>query len=144
MIILDTNILSEMMKQTPDSQVIQWLDRQNPLQLFITTISIAEIGYGLHALPAGNRRNALDNALDNAFENVVKEAFTQRILEFNQAAAWSYGQLMSQRKTLGKPLSILDGQIAAIAYTHQFAVATRNVKDFTDCNLVLINPFATV
>ena len=137
MIILDTNIISEMMKPLPSSTVIVWLDQQDASALYITTITIAEIAYGLHALPVGARRQLLEDA----FHQTMIEAFEYRILSFDESSAHVYGQLMANRKKIGRPLSILDGQIAAIAHANGFAVATRNTSDFSDCGLSLINPF---
>lgn len=137
MMILDTNIISEMMKANPAINLIKWLDEQEVMQLFITTITIAEITYGLHVLPKGNRRSILENA----FNNAVMEAFKHRILSFDVHAAYHYGKLMSQRKTLGRPLSLPDGQIASIAGVHDAVIVTRNTRDFINCELELINPF---
>lgn len=137
MILLDTNIISEMMKATPSANVSEWLDQQPVAEVFITTITIAEITYGLQALPNGNRRTVLSDA----FDKTVIEAFKHRILSFDEQAAHLYGEIMSRRKSLGQPLSILDGQIAAIARAHRLKLATRNVRDFGECGLELINPF---
>lgn len=137
MILLDTNIISEMMKPSPSTKMMEWIDQQEVIHLFITTITIAEISYGIHALPKGNRRRIIENAFDKAIRN----SFKHRILSFEEPAAHLYGKLMGQRKELGKPLSILDGQIAAIALSHGAALATRNIRDFTHCSLDLINPF---
>jgi predicted nucleic acid-binding protein len=137
MIILDTNILSELMKSTPDSKVIAWLDTQVVSQLFITTISIAEISYGINVLPEGKRRDSLENA----FHQAINKAFKHRIIVFDEVDAHMYGMLMSKRKKMGRPLSCLDGQIAAITVNHSAKLATRNVRDFSDCSLELINPF---
>jgi toxin FitB len=137
MILFDTNIISEMMKPSPSSEVINWLDQQETTKLFISTISIAEISFGLNALPEGNRRVQLEQA----FNKAIIESFKYRILSFDESAAHVYGKIMSKRKGLGRPLGILDGQIAAIAYTQGLIIATRNVNDFTGCGLDIINPF---
>jgi hypothetical protein len=137
MILLDTNIISEMMKSSPSSKVIEWLDGEDITQIFISTVTIAEISYGIQCLPNGKRQNYLIEA----FDNVIQEGFKHRILFFHENAAQQYGQLMSHRKKIGKPLSILDGQIAAIAKSEKAALATRNIRDFVDCELILINPF---
>lgn len=137
MIILDTNIISEMMKPIPSPAVIVWLDQQDASALYITSITIAEIVYGLRALPVGSR----SQLLEDAFHQTMMEAFEYRVLSFDEFSAHVYGQLMANRKQIGKPLSILDGQIAAIAHANGFAVATRNTNDFLDCGLSLINPF---
>ena len=137
MILLDTNIISEMMKPVPAATVTHWIDQQETTQLYLSTISIAEITYGINALPKGNRQIALADA----FQKVLKNGFEHRILSFEEAAAHLYGQIMGLRKERGKPLSILDGQIAAIALANNLTLVTRNIKDFSDCGLELINPF---
>lgn len=137
MILIDTNIISELMKPAPDTNVIQWIDRQDIAKLFVSTITIAEISYGLNVLPEGNRRLNLEHA----FNKAILEAFDNRILAFDESAAHNYGKIMSYRKKLGQPLGIPDGQIAAIASTQKAALATRNVRDFINCGLKLINPF---
>lgn len=138
MIILDTHILSELMKSEPELTVIAWLNKQVATQLYITTVSIAEITYGLNSLPEGKRRDALNSAFNQAINN----AFKHRIISFDEAAAYAYGTLMSKRKKMGRPLNSLDGQIAAIALISSATLATRNLCDFVDCNIELINPFA--
>ena len=140
MIILDTNIISEFMTSPPAAPVLTWLNAQEARFLYITTVSIAEISYGLQVLPDGKRRHLLQER----FEQFLALAFAQRILSFDAKAARLYSKIRAQRKVLGRPLSAFDGQIAAIASTHQYAVATRNVKDFADCSIELINPFAFV
>jgi predicted nucleic acid-binding protein len=137
MIILDTNVVSEMMKPVPSQHVIAWMDQQASISLFITSATIAEIVYGLHALPHGNRKLWLEQA----FTNAVVEAFKNRILPLDELAALQYGKIMAQRKADSRPLSVCDGQIAAIASVHHFAIATRNVNDFVHCGIELINPF---
>jgi predicted nucleic acid-binding protein len=137
MIILDTNIISEMMRPFPNTRVISWLDQQGVTQLFITAITIAEISYGINMLPKGKRRSFLENA----FNKVLKEAFMHRTLLFDDPAAHFYGKIMSERKKSGRPMSISDGQIAAIARVHEGAIATRNMHDFENCGLRLLNPF---
>ncbi len=137
MIIVDTNVVSEMMKPFPSQSVISWLDHQEATKLFITTITIAEISYGINVLSEGNRRKILENA----FAMALNEAFKHRILTFDEIAAHEYGKIMSRRKKLGRPFSVPDGQIAAIACIHGALLATRNIRDFSDCDLNLINPF---
>lgn len=137
MILLDTNIISELMKPFPNATVMNWIDRQEILQLFMSAITIAEISYRLNVLPQGNRRNGLENA----FTKATAEAFSGRLLVFDETAAHHYGKIMSYQKELGKPLGVPDGQIAAIARAHGAAMATRNIRNFTDCGLQMINPF---
>lgn len=137
MILIDTNVVSEMMKPSPNKIVLDWIDNQEVDELFISTITLAEISYGLNVLPDGQRRDYLERS----FVKAILEAFTGRILAFDDLAAYQYGKIMGHRKNLGKPLGVPDGQIAAIASVHNAIVATRNVRDFVDCGLQLINPF---
>ncbi len=137
MILLDTNVVSAVMKPEPVQPVLKWLDGQDTVSLYLSTITIAEIVYGLRVLPAGKRRRALEDL----FEQFVARGFEHRILPFDEAAARLYGELMGRRKEIGRPMSILDGQIAAIARANGFAVATGNVRDFEECGLQILNPF---
>ncbi len=137
MIVLDTNLVSEMMKTAASPTVLAWLNAQDAASLYLTTITLAEIGYGLRLLPDGQRRRVLTER----FDLFVAQAFDQRLLSFDEAAARLYGDIMGRRKELGRPMSVPDGQIAAIAKTNGFGIATRNIKDFEDTQLILINPF---
>ena len=138
MIILDTNVVSEFMTSPPASAVLNWLNAQETTSLFLTTITIAEIGFGLRTMPKGRRRDLLTER----FEQFVTTAFEQRILSFDEDAARVYGEVLGYRREIGRPISSLDGQIAAIARSRGFSVATRNIKDFEDCQVELINPFS--
>ena len=140
MILLDTNVVSAVMKPSPERSVVDWLNRQETVTLYLSTISLAEIGYGLQVMPHGNRRRSLEER----FEKFVVKGFEHRILGFDARAARLYGEVMGHRKTLGRPMGILDGQIASIARASRFGVATRNVRDFEECGLDLINPFVSV
>lgn len=140
MIIVDTNVVSELMKHLPAINVVAWVDKQISEDLFLTAISVAEIDYGLSILPHGDRRDLLRNA----FEKVVEEAFAFRVLPFDSNAARWYGQIMSDRKSLGRIMSLFDGQIASIALANGAALATRNVKDFDECRLTIIDPFESL
>lgn len=137
MIIVDTNVVAEMMRPSPDPSVVSWLNDQESAALFLTTVTLGEIGYGLEILPRGRRRLHLEQG----FERVVAEAFAGRILAFDEEAARHYGVIMGRRRAIGRPLSIQDGQIASIARARGFAVATRNVRDFVQCGVEVINPF---
>lgn len=137
MIIVDTNVVSELMKQIPSKNVVAWIDKQTSEDLFITAITVAEIDYGLSILPDGARRSSMRTS----FEKVVEEAFAFRVLSFDTNAARLYGPIMSHRKNLGRVMSLFDGQIASIAQAHNAFVATRNVNDFDKCGLTIINPF---
>lgn len=137
MVILDTNIVAELMKESPALTVISWLNDQESSALFLTTISVGEIRYGLRILPHGRRRLELEHG----FERLLSEAFAGRILVFDEEAAGHYGEVMGRRREIGRPISALDGQIASIARARGCAVATRNVRDFVDCGVEIVNPF---
>jgi len=137
MILLDTNVVSEAMKTRPAEAVVAWLNGQDSDKLFISAVTIGEIAYGLRVLPDGRRRTAIRER----FERFVKLAFGQRVLNYDDAAARIYGELMGERKELGFPMSVPDGQIAAIARCNHTAVATRNIPDFQHCGIEVINPF---
>ncbi len=137
MILLETHIISQVMRPEPSPAVLRWLDRQEASDLFFSTISIAGIGYGLAILPEGARRRALQER----FENFLSRGFEGRILGFDVSAAQGYALLMARRRQLGRPISALDGQLAAIAHSHHLSVATRNVRDFDDCGVAVVNPF---
>lgn len=137
MIILDTNVICELMKPSPMPNVVSWIDNQDATELFISAITIAEISYGITVLPDGNRKRTLEES----FNKTLNDAFKHRILSFDESAAHSYGKIMGHRKLIGRPLSIPDGQIAAIAIMHNFSIATRNIRDFSDCEIEIVNPF---
>lgn len=137
MIVVDTNVISEVMRPQPSPAVLRWLNAQDGNQLFITTVTLAEIGYGLRILPDGQRRWQLQSR----FEQFIAQAFEERVLDFTASAARAYAEIMGYRKEEGRPMSLPDGQIASIAHAHGFGVATRNVKDFEDCGIELVNPF---
>ncbi|MGB5571146.1 MAG: type II toxin-antitoxin system VapC family toxin [Sedimenticolaceae bacterium] len=144
MILLDTNVVSEVMKTRPAETVVAWLNGQDSEKLYVSAITIGEIACGLRILPDGKRRSGLRER----FERFVALAFDQRALAFDQralaydeSAARIYGELMGDRKELGLPMSVPDGQIAAIARLNHLAVATRNVVDFENCGIEVINPF---
>ena len=137
MILLDTNVVSEVMKTQPLEAVVAWLNAQDSERLYVSAVTIGEITYGLRILPDGKRRSGLHER----FERFVALAFDQRVLAYDESAARVYGELMGDRKELGLPMSVPDGQIAAIARLNHLAVATRNVLDFECCGIDVLNPF---
>ena len=137
MILLDTNVVSEVMKTQPAEAVVAWLNGQDSERLYVSAITIGEITYELRILPDGKRRSGLRER----FERFVALAFDQRVLSYDESAARVYGELMGDRKELGLPMSVPDGQIAAIARLNHLAVATRNVLDFEHCGIDVLNPF---
>jgi predicted nucleic acid-binding protein len=137
MILLDTNVLSELMKANPADQVLAWVDAQPATELFISTITVAEILYGISRMPDGKRREQLSKAAEQMF----KGEFAGRLLSFDYEAAGFYAALVSYRESIGRPISTEDAQIAAICIAHDAMLATRNVRDFEECTLDVINPW---
>ena len=138
MILIDTNVISAIMAPMPPSAVLAWLDQQHSDSLYLSSVTVAEIASGIMILPGGKRRETLKSR----FEDFVIRGFAQRVLVFDIEAAIEYGKVMARRRDLGRPLSVPGGQIAAIARHHGIMVATRNLRDFEDCGLDLVDPFA--
>jgi len=138
MIVLDTNVISEMMKPRASDTVCQWMAAQVEGAMYTTSITLAEVHYGLELLPVGKRRSALEEATEIMFEQTLNG----RILLFDEDAARVFAQIMAKRDRLGKPMGEMDAQIAAIARSRGAAVATRNTRDFADCGIKLIDPWA--
>lgn len=137
MIILDTNVLSELMRPTPEGRVLDWIAAQPATSLFTTTITQAEILYGLALLPAGRRKSRLERAADGTFQ----EDLGGRVLAFDGVAARMYAAVAAERRGAGRPISHFDGQIAAICRSRGAALATRNVTDFIGCGIELMDPW---
>ena len=125
------------MKTSPSPTVVAWINDHDPAQLYLTSISIAEICYGIRVLPDGRRRRNLEDT----FEQFVGKAFESRVLGFDEAAARVYGDVMGHNKSIGRIMSVADGQIAAIARANGCGAATRNIRNFEDCGIPLIDPF---
>jgi hypothetical protein len=137
MILLDTNVISELMRPRPDEHVVAWINHQVTATLYVSTVTVAEIEYGLEILPDGGRRQDLERR----FKRFISEGFEQRVLAFDSGAAHEYASILGHRRALGRPMAARDGQIASIAAANELALATRNLGDFTDCGLQLVNPF---
>lgn len=137
MFVLDTNVVSEMMKEHPNADVLAWLDSQLAETLFITAITEAEIRTGITILPGGQRRHQLNAAAELAFGAY----FSGRILAFDSEAAVFYALIAADRRAAGRPISQADCQIAAITRSRGGAVATRNVDDYTGCGIEVFNPW---
>ncbi|MFC7395707.1 type II toxin-antitoxin system VapC family toxin [Chelatococcus sp. GCM10030263] len=140
MIALDTNVISEMLAPVPTPTVEAWLGAQTPSAIFTTTITQAEILYGIGLLPAGRGRHTLEAAITPIFT----EDFRGRILPFDSDAAEVYALIATARRQSGKPISQFDAQIAAIALSRGASLATRNIADFADTGLMIINPWTAV
>jgi toxin FitB len=136
-LIIDTNVISELAKHNPDKAVLAWADQQTTGTLWSTVITEAEILVGLELLPAGRRRDDLERAMASVFTGLLSE----RILPFDGGCTKAYAQLVCLRRAKGKSISMADMQIAAIAKVRNAIVVTRNTDDFSDCGLTLINPW---
>ena len=140
MIIIDTNVVSELMRATPDPAVLAWFAGHAADTLFLTAISEAELRTGAAILPVGQRRDRLVGAIDA----MIDQDFAGRILPFDSPAARCYAETAAARRAAGKPIMDADCQIAAIARACNAAIATRNVKDFEGCGIDVINPWNAV
>jgi toxin FitB len=138
MIVLDTNVLSEVLKPKPSDRVLRWLAAQTPSEVFTTTITLAEILYGIEALPAGKRRTQLLTAVEKMFA----EQFGGRILPFDENSARLFARVAVSREAAGHPISQFDAMIASIARSHRASVSTRNTSDFVECGIQVIDPWA--
>lgn len=140
MILLDTNVLSEFMRPQPSAQVVAWLDKQVPDEIWINAVSRAEIELGLALMPESRRQKNLSEAARIMFD----EDFAGRCLSFDEIAASYYGRIVSIRIRIGRPISVEDALIAAIALAHQMLLSTRNTTDFENIpGLSVINPWET-
>lgn len=137
MIILDTNVVSALMRFPADSVVVAWLDRQPASSIWITVVTLYEIRTGIGLLPAGSRRNALEDA----FDRLLFAALDQRILDFDRSAALAASALTTQRKLQGRTVGLADTQIAGIATARRAAIATRNIRHFSDVDVPVIDPW---
>ena len=137
MIVLDTNVISELWRIKPDPNVLQWIDAQAIETLYLSVVTVAEIRYGVATMPAGRRRKIYQDRL----EQEVLPAFKGRVLAFDLDASRVYAELMASAKAQGKPVGKDDGYIAAIAATNGFIVATRDVSPFTAVGVSVINPW---
>ena len=139
MIVLDTNVISEPMRQAPDVAVVGWLNGQKDTALFTTSITVMELRFGLERLPESKRKADLWAVLDFALSRLIGA----RILPFDTAAAIEAARIAAQAETYGTPIGQADAQIAAIARTHGFAIATRDANPFQRAGLSVINPWET-
>ena len=128
------------MRASPTHEVVEWLDTQQTRDLFVTSVTEAEIRAGMAVLPEGARRRGLVAAAERAFGNL----FAGRVLSFDSAAARAYAEIYATRQAAGRPLSLADGQIAAIARSRGMAVVTRNVGGFEGAGVDLVDPWADV
>ena len=137
MIILDTNVLSEALRPEPDARALAWLAAQPRSALFTTTVTRGELFYGIRLLPDGQRKSLLLDAVQAIFDKDL----AGQVLSFDNDAADVYAEIAAGRKVMGKPISQFDAMIAAVAKSRGACLATRNVKDFTECGVTVINPW---
>jgi predicted nucleic acid-binding protein len=137
MIVLDTNIVSETMRRTPNAAVIDWLDRQPRSELYLCAPVLAELCYGIARLEESQRKLGLLRA----YRQIIADAFEGRVLPFDTQAAEVYGELVAKLESSGKAIDVIDAMIAAIAQSNAATLATRNTAHFADTGLALVDPF---
>jgi len=136
MIILDTNVLSALMRQTPDPLVVDWLDQQPPTSIWTTSITVLEVRFGLQIMPDGKRRSALRHAFEMLLDRI-----SERVVPFDVAAAQQAADLMAARHKKGRPVDLRDTMIAGIVLAQHATLATRNTAHFADISLPLVDPW---
>lgn len=137
MIILDTNLISEPLRRKPEARVLAWIDAQPPETLYLTAITTAELRAGIALLPAGKRRNSLQESL----KQTILPLFTSRILPFDEDCTPAYAGLLARSRKSGQAIATADAFIAAIALTHDYAVATRDTTPFKAAGVKVIDPW---
>jgi hypothetical protein len=137
MMVLDTNVVSELMRAQPASQVLDWVNAQPSDQLCLCSVVVAELLYGVGRMPDDVRKSAMLSAV----QSMVFEDFAGRVLSFDLDAAVAFAQMMMQREKMGRTIATADAQIAAICAAHGARLATRNIRDFASLDLQLINPW---
>jgi predicted nucleic acid-binding protein len=137
MIVLDTNVISALMRKEPEKPVVKWLDVQPAASVWITAITVMEIRFGLQTMPKGRRQEALIRS----FEMMLKSMIEGRIASFDAEAGIHAAELMAQRKRKGRPAEVRDTMIAGIVLANRATLATRNTQHFADLPLKVINPW---
>lgn len=137
MILLDTNVISEPLRPTPESRVVNWIDAQSLETLYLSSITVAELRFGVACLPVGKRQEELQASL----EKQILPLFSGRVRPFDMDCTNTYAELMAKAKASGLAIAPADGYIAAIAAFNQFTVATRDVRPFQAAGVNVINPW---
>lgn len=135
--VVDTNVVSELMRDLPDPNVLRWFNSRDESDLLLTAVVEAELRIGIAILPKGRRRDELESAL----EETIDIDFGGRVTHFDSNAARAYGDIGARRRAAGMPITEMDCQIAAIAKSKRAAVATRDVNDFQNCGIEVFNPW---
>ena len=138
MIVLDTNVVSELLRPVPTPRVVAWYVGQAAPDAFVSAVTEAELRYGVAIMPAGRRRASLATTI----EGLLEREFAGRILSFNSSAAKAYATIAAERRSAGRPIEPADGQIAAIARSLGASVATRDIRGFEGCGIDVIDPWA--
>jgi predicted nucleic acid-binding protein len=136
-IVLDTNVVSELMRKAPEPRVVSWVDRFAASEVLVTAVTAAELMYGVARLPEGRRKRKLHIKV----EGLLTEDFEDQILPFDAPAATHYAEIVASRERAGSPISMADAQIAAICRNWSVGLATRNVDDFVDTGVNAVNPW---
>jgi predicted nucleic acid-binding protein len=137
-IILDTNVLSALMKPIPDPAAVAWLDRQPTASIWTTAVTVFEIEFGMALMPAGRRRRRLQEV----FERMLHEDLEDRVLAFDHGSAEAAARLAADRQRVGRPVDFRDTEIAGIAIAHRATVATRNVRHFSGMGVAVVDPWS--
>ena len=137
MIVLDTNVVSELMRKDAAAEVVAWVDRHPGDQVFITAVTAAALLYGVARLPDGRRKQALAAKV----RDLIDEDFEDQVLPFSSDSAHHYAEIVASRERLGKPINMADAQIAAICRQYDLGLGTRNTKDFADTGIRVVNPW---
>ena len=137
MFVLDTNVVSELMRLAPDPAVASWVAERATSSLFLTAVTEAELRFGLAIMPPGKRRDGLATGL----ERMLETGFVNRVLPFDSGAARAYAEIAAARRRRGQPIAQADCQIAAIAHARGMAVATRNIRHFEDIGIEIFDPW---
>jgi toxin FitB len=135
MIVLDTNVISELASQTPDDRVLAWVDDQD--EVAVTATTVAELLYGVARLPDGARKSRLAEGI----RAIIDDELGGQVIVFDRAAASEYAEIVASRDRMGRPMTVADGQIAASCRARGAALATRNVRDFEDAGIAVVNPW---
>lgn len=137
MIVLDTNVISELMRPRPDERVVHWVDQFHYGEVFITAVTASELRYGVDRLPDGQGKELLSARVND----LLNEDFDEQIMPFDHLAAEHYAQIAVTREDLGRPIAMADAQIAATCRRYGASLATRNAKDFADTGVTVLDPW---